>query len=313
MNSLTLAQLSDIHISCLGDHHEMLSGRSAGFLADIVADLNRQPDLDFVLFSGDLLDTAAQSEFDQWQQAIRLLRRPYYIIPGNHDRREPESEAGFTRRQVARLFNPQINARPAAPAAQAGYWSLPLNPAVQLIGLDTIRDEDWGGVIEAAQITWLESELTTHADKFVILMVHHPLHKLAPIDDHPDYHLFVCDNGPKILALLDQYPQVKVVLTGHHHHTKADWLGRRLHLACPAIVGYPCAYRLLRLTHLADGGWRFEWQTQPATNPSTIAEARRRMLDTWVGVGFSAEVVEQHIILALGSEWDRQGVAEWPG
>jgi hypothetical protein len=37
--NLHFAQISDIHISSLGDHHDMLSGRSADFLTDIFTEL----------------------------------------------------------------------------------------------------------------------------------------------------------------------------------------------------------------------------------------------------------------------------------
>lgn len=311
------AQLSDIHISSLGDYAEMLSGRAADFLKAVVTHLNRQEDLDFVLITGDLFNTPTRSNLALFQQAIQSLNRPYFIIPGNHDRRAPDETEGLTRREFARYFNPQFQARPAAPEAQVGYWSLTVRPEVQLIGLDSIRDEDWGGQIDAAQIEWLEQELRAHADKLIILAVHHPLHPLAPIDDHPDWRNFVCDNGPELLALLDRYPQVKVVLTGHHHQTKADMLGQRLHLACPALSVYPCAYRLLRLEQTDTDTWHIEWSTRSATADSTVAEARQRMIEAWQGVGFDLDFVEMHAQLAYGSEFDRQGrwkngsVADW--
>ena len=168
MTALHFAHLSDIHISALGDHHDMLSGQTAGFLADILAALNRVKDLDFVLITGDMLDTAQETELDRFQQLIRTLTKPYYILPGNHDRREPDDTTGLTRRDFARHFNPQFAARPAAPEAQVGYWSAAVSPQVQLIGLDSPRDEDWGGVIDADQLTWLEHELAAYAAKLVI-------------------------------------------------------------------------------------------------------------------------------------------------
>ncbi|MBN1218912.1 MAG: metallophosphoesterase [Anaerolineae bacterium] len=115
--NLHFAQLSDIHISSLGDHHDMLSGRAAEFLSGILTNLNRLDDLDFVLFTGDLFDTASAEEFDHFQQAIRTLKKPYYIIPGNHDRRGLNKTKGLTRRQFAHHFNPQFHARPTAPEA----------------------------------------------------------------------------------------------------------------------------------------------------------------------------------------------------
>jgi Icc protein len=295
MTRLHFAQISDVHISAAGDHHDMLSGRSAGFLADVIAKLNQIEDLDFVLFTGDLFDYATQSEFDQFQQVIRSLTKKYYVIPGNHDRQPAPSPTGLTRQQLAQHFNPQVDDRPTDPEAQMGYWSIAVHPQIQLIGLDSIKDDDWGGIIDAHQMNWLEDELARHVDKLVIMAVHHPLHRLAPIDELPDWHRFVCDNGAEVLALLDNFPQAKIVLTGHHHLTRVDQFGQRVLLACPAL----CIS--------SDEPWQFEWQTYPATDETAIAEARRRMLDTWQNVGFEPDFVELHARIALGDIRDRQG------
>lgn len=308
MTQIHFAQLSDIHISALGDHHDMLSGRSAQFLADIVAWLNRLHDLDFALISGDLLDTATRSELKQFQQVIHNLRIPCHIIPGNHDRRPPDRNQGLTRREFARLFNPQVEQRLTAPQSQAGYWSVEIGPEAQLIGLDSIKDEDWGGLVDPPQLAWLEQELNQLTHKLVLVAVHHPLHPLAPIDSHPDWGNFVCDNGPEVLQLLDRYPQVKLVLTGHHHLTKVDRLGQRLHLACPAVALYPCAFRTFRLTHQA-GAWQVSWQTHPATDESTTSEALEAMVSAWRQVGFDDDFVQQHVALARGNRYDQTGTA----
>lgn len=309
MTTLHFAQISDVHISTLGDQYEMLSGRAADFLAGVVTTLNQLADLDFVLFSGDLFVDATQQEFERFRQVVQALEKPYYVIPGNHDRRSLESRQGLTRREFARYFNPQLEARPTAPEAQAGYWSLAVSPEVQLIGLDSIRDKDWGGVIDATQIEWLKTELEAHTDKLVILAVHHPFHALAPIDSRPVWSNFVCDNGPEMLALLDQYPQVKVVLTAHHHLTRVDTFGRRLHLACPAVSIYPCAYRTLRLSRQGDHTWQIEWQTHPVTDAATVAEARERMVSQWRSLDCEPDFVEAHVQLAWGRPADRQGKA----
>ena len=309
MTNLHFAQISDIHISSLGNHHDLLSGRSAGFLANILANLNRIEDLDFVLITGDLFDTADQFEFDRFHQAIQPLEKPYYIIPGNHDRRAADRSEGLTRHQFAQYFNPQVAARPTVPEAQVGYWSIAISPQVQLIGLDSIKDEDWGGIVDATQMAWLANELDKLTDKLVIVAIHHPLHRLAPIDDEPRWHRFVCDNGPELLALFDNHPQVKMVLTGHHHLNKVDKLGERLHLACPSIAIYPCAYRTFRLTQQADASWQLKWQTHNATDEATIAEAREITIRVWQEVGFDLDFVQEHISIFLGSDNDRSGTA----
>lgn len=296
MSTLSFAQISDIHISEEGDQYDMLSGRSAEMLAAVVHRLNRQPELDFVLVSGDLVNTAHPVEFSRFERAIRPLRAPCYIIPGNHDRRPPDRTEGLSHHRFVDRF---IGSR--------GYWSRSITPAVQLIGLDSTRAEDWGGQIDRSQLAWLEQELAARFDKLVILAVHHPLHPLAPVDRLPEWSNFVCDNGPEMIELLDRHPQVKIVLTGHHHLNRVDQIGDRLHLACPAVAIYPCAYRLLRLERSAEAGWRLGWQTEPAADPTTIDEAKERMRRAWGEIGFAPDFIERHVELALGRPWDRQG------
>jgi 3',5'-cyclic AMP phosphodiesterase CpdA len=307
---LHFAQISDIHISTLGDYADLLSGHAADFLSDTLARLNRWDDLDFVLITGDLFNAPTPENVAIFQQLIATLQKPCYIIPGNHDRRDLADSTGLTRHQFAQLFNPQVHERPTHLAAQNGYWSVTVKPGFQLIGLDSNRDTDWGGSVDPPQLAWLKDELLTHTDKLVIVAIHHPCQRLAPIDDQPEWRNFVCDNGPQLLALLDQYPQVKLVLSGHHHQTKADLLGQRLHLAGPALTVYPCAYRSLRLSHFDGVSCRIEWQTHLVANEATMARARRMMLEAWGSVGFEPTFIETHARLAWGNEWDRTGRVE---
>jgi 3',5'-cyclic AMP phosphodiesterase CpdA len=311
MTHLHFAQLSDIHISAHGDLHDMLSGQAAGFLEDVVNTLNRQSELDFVLITGDVMVEASPTEFDRFRQAIQKLQKPWFIIPGNHDRRDPGSPNGLTRQAFAGHYNPQAQARLADNPAQPGYWSLPAGPEIQLIGLDSIVDDDWGGVINGPQLAWLKQELDSHADKLVIVAVHHPLHPLAPIDGYPGWERFVCRNGPAVLALLDTCPQVKLVLTGHHHLTRADWLGGRLHLACPALCIYPCGYRTVQVSRQGRGPWQVAWQTHPAAPDTIVAGARQLMVEKWgQGRGLDRDFVEAYAGLAMGRVVDRAGQAE---
>ncbi len=311
MTNLHFAQISDIHISQLGDYHDMLSGRSAEFLSGVIARLNRIDDLDFVLFSGDLFVTADNWELEQFQAVAGALKKPYHIIPGNHDRRDAHQTEGLTRHQFAQRFNPQVADRPGDPEAQNGYWSIEVADGVQLIGLDSNRDEDWGGIVDALQLVWLKDELAKNVKKLVMVTVHHPLHPMVPIDYDPFWRRFVCDTGPELLALLDENPQVKMVLTGHHHMTRVDRLGNRLHLACPALPIYPCAYRTLRLRkQQADGPWHLAWQTHSAVDAATVAEAQKAAMDSWNQIGFDSEFIESHLEFARGSDYDRNGTTE---
>ena len=108
--------------------------------------------------------------------------------------------------------------------------------------------------------------------------------------------------------MLDAHPQVKLVLSGHHHQTKVDNLGDRLHAAAPSTTIYPLAYRTFRLAQPDGGRWQIDWQTHNAADPQLIDQARAAMIDAWHNAaGFDLDFVEQHVVLALGNEADRHG------
>ncbi|MBN1991284.1 MAG: hypothetical protein JW953_01160 [Anaerolineae bacterium] len=87
-------------------------------------------------------------------------------------------------------------------------------------------------------------------------------------------------------------------------------MGRRVHLACPAMAIYPCAYRTLRLEPQTEGTWQLAWQTHPVANAATTAEAGQRMLKNWLAVdAFSVDFGQQYVQQAFGREGDRQGKA----
>ncbi len=154
------------------------------------------------------------------------------------------------------LIDPRLG-RERVPQAQRSYWSRSARPGVQLIGLDSRLAEDWSGTIDAQQFGWLEGQLESHTADLIILAVHHPLHALGPHNLRGRFPKFICDNGAQVEALLDRHPNVKVVLSGHHHanHLSLANGGRRLHVCTTALSGYRCLYRTIRLTQVS-GGWR---------------------------------------------------------
>lgn len=83
------AQVSDTHVG---------GATGADDLRATVQDLNRQNDIDFVLFTGDITEFGALSELRLARQILDSLTLPWYIVPGNHDSNWSESGANDFRR-----------------------------------------------------------------------------------------------------------------------------------------------------------------------------------------------------------------------
>ena len=70
------AFVSDTHIG---------SANADEDLRRTVADINSQPDLEFTIITGDITEMGTNEELKLAKDIFSQLKKPYYIIPGNHD------------------------------------------------------------------------------------------------------------------------------------------------------------------------------------------------------------------------------------
>ncbi len=300
--SVHFAHISDIHLSKDGNERFMMSEEAAEGLRHILARLNAMPDLDFIFIGGDCLHHGHEEELARFRELVAGVEKPLLVIPGNHDGNLPEEPQVFTQRRFAAVFNPQFAARPAT--GQAGYFSVAVGEGVQFIGLDTTLPGQVGGAVDAAQLDWLRGELARHDDRLVIVGCHHPLHPLCPQDRQGKWRdWFVCANGESVQATLDAQPAVRLVLCGHHHVNRVFRRGRQIHMAAPALVSYPCAYRLIRLWGEGDD-LRIRWET--LTLPEAVqAEAALRLQNSNFALEFDPQNGKAFVEFAAGRPFDR--------
>ena len=85
-NNLRIAQVSDIHFSSYEDNtsYKMLKN-SGDLLDDAITHINTSGAYDFVIFTGDLINTPKISELENFTKHAKNLIYPWYAIDGNHD------------------------------------------------------------------------------------------------------------------------------------------------------------------------------------------------------------------------------------
>ena len=76
----SFAQKDTLRIAFISDTHLWHSGAR-----DEVADINRRPDIDFVIHCGDLTDTGTAQEYKWTRKILGVLHVPYVALIGNHD------------------------------------------------------------------------------------------------------------------------------------------------------------------------------------------------------------------------------------
>lgn len=300
---LHFAHITDVHIS----EHEQSWG-ALGTLAErllhkAIAQLNTLDDLDFVLFTGDLLDLATPSELERLVAALGDLHKPWHFVPGNHDGYiDPRHPEAYAPHEALPLIDPRL-AHPL-PEAQRAYWSRPVGEGIRLIGLDSRRPDTWAGEIGVEQMAWLMEELDAHRHELILIAVHHPLHYLTPRNIAPWWSNFICENGQQVEMLLDAFPGVRMVLSGHHHANHISRRGGRLHISTGALGGYPCTYRTIRLEPVRDG-WRVQVVTHSPADERERKQALDALLESSIARRFDAHDPSAWAEFVLGKPRDR--------
>lgn len=204
---MLIAQISDLHIKPEGELAYRVVD-TAPYLERTVAWLNGlDPQPDAVLATGDLVDAGSPVEYARLRELLRPLRAPAFLIPGNHDRREPLREAFPDHTYL--------------PRGEFLHYTVERFP-LRLIGLDTTVPGRESGELCARRLKWLDERLSEGHDRPTLLFMHHP-----PFDTGIAHMDRIGLAGAAAFAeLVRRRPQVERAVCGHIHRAiQIRWAG----------------------------------------------------------------------------------------
>jgi outer membrane protein assembly factor BamB len=249
-DTLRFALITDTHIG--------KPGNDAG-LATIVADINRNPHLAFVVVAGDVSDFGTTPQLQQAKALLDKLNKPYYCLPGNHD--TGWSENGglmFTKLWRDQKFVADIQ-------------------GVRCIGVST---GPYGrmsrGYVPQDQLRWLDSlARVTPATQPVLFFAHYPLNDQL-------------SNSVTVIKQLQQF-RTQAIFCGHGHINQVFDFGglpgamtrtaqlREGALAYTTVAVTPdsVVLRTVRPGQPVTAPWgRFRPATRPSVAPAALDVAR---------------------------------------
>jgi 3',5'-cyclic AMP phosphodiesterase CpdA len=192
-----IAHLTDPHIGAPWSSDP--EGALARALDAIPSVLGRPPDA--LLVTGDVANTPLEAEYATARALLERAGAPLYVIPGNHDDRDA----------VRRAFG----SPPRADDASFSY-AVALGP-IRLVALDTTRDGEASGQLDAGRLAWLARTLSEDSRTPTLLAMHHPpiLTGVPAMDElgFPDAE------RDALAELLARHPQVQTIACGHVHRT----------------------------------------------------------------------------------------------
>ena len=200
MTRFLLAQVSDMHIKAGGKlSYRVVDTESS--LARCVAHVMKLPQVpDAILFTGDLTDFGKPEEYDNLARLLAPLPMPVFLMPGNHD------DPGTMRAK----FPAHAYLRQRAGRLDYVVDDFP----VRIVALDSTVPQASGGVIDDAQLAWLDGTLA-RSGKPTIVALHHPPFWTG-IGHMDNIGLANPDSLERVIA---KHRHVERVLSGHLHRT----------------------------------------------------------------------------------------------
>ncbi len=271
---------SDPHLSSKRDgvwNNRFLCTMMPGVMKCLRRDLAEiQPD--FLLVTGDICSRQTRAAMLSARDELEKLGFPYYPMGGNHDFVLPDSRAWFLEAFEHRL--PDTNTfytfthRNLRFCVLDAWWRWPdgtLRPTAPKAAVGTM-DDDLKGLYWALppeQLVWLEDVLKARQDLPVIVALHYPALPIPQRLRHPGLrdggHL---DNGNLLMDLLERFPRVKAVLSGHVHVNFIERGGPVVQICTGALPEYPTEFRVFSVHDD-----RIEIATRGLSDPSFAARS----------------------------------------
>ena len=236
-NNLRIAQISDAHFSSYEQNtsYKMLED-SAALLDDAIMQVNTSGAYDFVIFTGDLINTPKVSELDNFLSHAKRLVYPWYAIDGNHD---ICIDGPLTKTK----FMSVIGKNNSNMKQNNIYYAFTPKRGYRVICLDSIIDNKitTNGRISQEQLEWLQNELNTYKKETIVLCTHVPVMEPYSSSNHK------MENEYELKRVLRTHKNPVIVLQGHYHAARLVQNENMLVISCPSLVSFPNAFRVINI------------------------------------------------------------------
>lgn len=261
--SLKFAQVSDVHFLENGSNTTFkMTGESPRLLDDAIAQINEYSDIDFVMFTGDLIDKSFEKELKAFLPHLDKLNAPWYFAFGNHDRCVGGYLTTLVYLDMVRNANPDFKFKKA-------YYSFEPKKNYKVIVLDNIITNEItsNGYIDEVQLKWLKKELDSSKNDTVLIFMHVPV--VEPFAS-PNHRM---RNATVLKQLFESYKNPIGVFQGHYHAAKITRHDNVLYVSSPALVSYPNAFRIVNVSNYKDKVvFDFTWKETRETTIQKMAK-----------------------------------------
>ena len=188
-------------------------------LEKVVKDINKQHDVQFVIFTGDNINKPDKNDLIAFLDEAKKLNCPFYIVIGDHDVNKHKNLS-----KIEYIKTVKKHVRKYEPKSPNYTFE---KDGVVFITADGSKDVIPGttGYYKEDVLKWLDSEMSLYPDKNVIIFQHFPI---VPPAEKETYYTFKPESYMKILA---NHRNVKAVIAGHFGVNKEETVNGVTHIS----------------------------------------------------------------------------------
>ena len=198
-------------------------------LKKVVADVNKQKDVDFVVFTGDNIDRPDIQNLKDFISVAKKLNKPYYVLIGDKD---VNKHKDLSKKDYQKILKKKVG---ACKTKDVNYTFE--KEGVVFFVVDGAKDviPSTNGYFKDDVVEWVDANLDLYPNKNVVILQHFPL---IPPEENENYVTF---KPQKYLEILQKHNNVKAIVSGHFGVNKEQTVDGITHIStAPA----PC-YRII--------------------------------------------------------------------
>lgn len=189
-------------------------------LSKIIQDINKTPDIDFVVFTGNNIGKANQTNLRHFLNDVKRLNKPYYVVLGNKDVSKTHDLDKATYMKIVRKYN-RLHPKSTNYTFKKGD--------IVFIVVDGSKEliPTASGYYTQQTIDWVGKQLTKYQKNKVVILQHFPL------ANKPNNEYYYTYNILEYMQMLSKHTNVIAVITGHYDKNDEIMYNGVYHITSP--------------------------------------------------------------------------------
>ena len=189
-------------------------------LQAIVQDINKQKDINFVVFSGNNILKPEKANLIAFLKQANKLNCPYYVVLGQKD---VNKRKHFGKKEYTKLVSKKNSAQrklkePNYVFEKKGVVFVVADGSKEVIPISN-------GYYRPEVLDWIDETLDKYSRKNVVILQHYPI---VPPAEKENYYTFKAED---YIKMLDSHKNVKAVVAGHFNVNKEQEVNGIMHIS----------------------------------------------------------------------------------